>query len=88
MAENGKQTVLFLCTGNYYRSRFAEHFFNHVAVREGLAWQADSRGLDVKEGRNPGPMAWHRHPPAPSFSSGRNRGRPAVCRPDRGIEGS
>jgi protein-tyrosine phosphatase len=57
MTENGKQTVLFLCTGNYYRSRFAEHFFNHVAMIEGLAWQADSRGLDVKEGHNPGPMS-------------------------------
>ena len=38
-------TVLFLCTGNYYRSRFAEHFFNEQAERRQLAWQATSRGL-------------------------------------------
>src|SRR5580704_10053905 len=58
MTENGKKTVLFLCTGNYYRSRFAEHFFNHVVVGEGLAWQADSRGLALERGvGNPGPMS-------------------------------
>lgn len=36
---------MFLCTGNYYRSRFAEHFFNEHARRKKLAWQARSRGL-------------------------------------------
>lgn len=39
--------VLFLCTGNYYRSRFAEILFNHLARRKKLAWQACSRGLQV-----------------------------------------
>lgn len=39
--------VLFLCSANYYRSRFAEHFFNWLAGQEGLPWQADSRGLAV-----------------------------------------
>jgi protein-tyrosine-phosphatase len=39
------RTVLFLCTGNYYRSRFAEMYFNHVARQRGLAWRAISRGL-------------------------------------------
>ena len=38
-------SVLFLCTGNYYRSRFAEHLFNHLAAECGLPWQAFSRGL-------------------------------------------
>ena len=38
-------TVLFLCTGNYYRSRFAEIFFNWHAAEQGLPWRADSRGL-------------------------------------------
>lgn len=38
-------TVLFLCTGNYYRSRFAEHFFNEQARKRQVAWQATSRGL-------------------------------------------
>jgi protein-tyrosine phosphatase len=52
------QTVLFLCTGNYYRSRFAECFFNSVARREGLAWSADSRGLALERGvDNVGPMS-------------------------------
>jgi len=37
--------VLFLCTGNYYRSRFAEMLFNALASREHLDWNADSRGL-------------------------------------------
>lgn len=37
--------MLFLCTGNYYRSRFAEHFFNEQARKRQLAWQATSRGL-------------------------------------------
>jgi protein-tyrosine phosphatase len=37
--------VLFLCTGNYYRSRFAEMLFNALAYRENLDWHADSRGL-------------------------------------------
>ena len=39
------KTVLFLCTGNYYRSRFAEILFNHLAGQSKLAWRADSRGL-------------------------------------------
>jgi protein-tyrosine phosphatase len=39
--------VLFLCSGNYYRSRFAEHLFNWLAARSDLPWRADSRGLRV-----------------------------------------
>src|SRR5947199_205561 len=39
------KTVLFLCTGNYYRSRFAEVLFNSVAGKMGLTWRASSRGL-------------------------------------------
>jgi protein-tyrosine-phosphatase len=38
-------SVLFVCTGNFYRSRFAEHFFEHLAAERGLDWRADSRGL-------------------------------------------
>lgn len=41
-------TVLFLCTGNYYRSRFCEAFFNHLAEERGLDWRADSRGLKLE----------------------------------------
>ena len=39
--------VLFVCTGNYYRSRFAEAVFNHLAAARGLPWRAVSRGLAV-----------------------------------------
>lgn len=39
--------VLFVCTGNYYRSRFAEILFNAVAREQGLSWEATSRGTDV-----------------------------------------
>ena len=48
--------VLFLCTGNYYRSRLAEIYFNHIAQREGHAWRADSRGLQIT-GSNVGPIS-------------------------------
>jgi protein-tyrosine phosphatase len=37
--------LLFLCTANYYRSRFAEMLFNHLAARCQLNWVADSRGI-------------------------------------------
>ena len=53
-----EKTVLFLCTGNYYRSRFAEILFNAVAGRMGLPWRASSRGLALERGvNNVGPMA-------------------------------
>lgn len=40
-----KKRVLFVCSGNYYRSRLAEILFNHEAARAGLPWEAGSRGL-------------------------------------------
>jgi protein-tyrosine phosphatase len=50
--------LLFLCTGNYYRSRFAEEYWNARAEREALAWRADSRALsDPPSVNNPGPMS-------------------------------
>src|SRR5438445_3502153 len=58
MKQRQEKTVLFLCTGNYYRSRFAEILFNSVARRMGLPWQASSRGLALERGaNNVGPMA-------------------------------
>ena len=45
-------TVLFLCTGNYYRSRLAEEIFNFYAVRDNIAARAVSRGLG-KQWPNP-----------------------------------
>ncbi len=41
------QKILFICTGNYYRSRFAEMLFNAQAARLGLCWTADSRGIET-----------------------------------------
>jgi translation initiation factor 1 len=58
MGQRKYKTVLFLCTGNYYRSRFAEILFNSVAGKMGLSWQASSRGLALERGvNNVGPMA-------------------------------
>lgn len=57
-ASRREKTILFLCTGNYYRSRFAEVLFNAVAGRMGLPWRAASRGLALERGiNNVGPMA-------------------------------
>jgi protein-tyrosine phosphatase len=51
------QTVLFLCTGNYYRSRFAEELFNHKAAGR-TRWQALSRALAIERGiHNVGPLS-------------------------------
>jgi len=50
--------LLFLCTGNYYRSRFAEEYWNAWAGRESLSWRADSRALSDPLGLgNPGTMS-------------------------------
>lgn len=50
--------VLFLCTGNYYRSRFAEIYLEHLARRRRSPWRAESRGLELWDG-NPGPLSVH-----------------------------
>jgi protein-tyrosine phosphatase len=47
MENNKMKQVLFLCSANYYRSRFAEHLFNWLAPQRKLLWRADSRGLEV-----------------------------------------
>ena len=47
MTTNHSQ-ILFLCTGNYYRSRFAEHLFNHHAPAYQVPWRAFSRGLAIE----------------------------------------
>lgn len=56
--------ILFLCTGNYYRSRFAEEYFNHRSPVVAPDWVASSRGLrplpDVGGASgNPGPISIH-----------------------------
>lgn len=50
--------VLFLCSGNFYRSRFAEHLFNHLVAATPLPHRAESAGL-MRECRthNQGPIS-------------------------------
>jgi len=42
------KTLLFLCTGNFYRSRFAELYFRHLCAEHSLEWIVDSRGLALE----------------------------------------
>jgi low molecular weight protein-tyrosine phosphatase len=52
------ESVLFLCTGNYYRSRFAEELFNHRSANAAPDWQARSRALAIERGKfNIGPLS-------------------------------
>jgi protein-tyrosine phosphatase len=54
------RTILFLCTGNYYRSRFAEEFFNSLAAKQLPDWTASSRALAIELGAyNHGPISTH-----------------------------
>lgn len=43
-SKSAKQ-ILFVCTGNFYRSRFAEVLFNEKARETNSSWTAISRGL-------------------------------------------
>jgi protein-tyrosine phosphatase len=51
------KTVVFICTANYYRSRFCEHWFNTQAEAKGLNWRATSRGLRTWMADGYGPIA-------------------------------
>jgi protein-tyrosine phosphatase len=51
------KTVVFVCSGNYYRSRFAEYLFNALAKERGLHWRATSRGLRAMTSTNEGPIS-------------------------------
>lgn len=51
-------TILFICTGNYYRSRFAEIMFNYLAKEHRLGVRAHSKGLKLWDG-NIGPLSKH-----------------------------
>ncbi len=47
MAVRMEKHILFICTGNFYRSRFSEAVFNYLASRKNMPWRAFSRGLAV-----------------------------------------
>lgn len=51
--------ILFLCTGNYYRSRFAEELFNYLAAADSMALRATSRGFTPHPDINPGSISAH-----------------------------
>jgi protein-tyrosine phosphatase len=56
------QPVLFVCTGNYYRSRIAEILFNHLAAKHALPLKGFSRGLRLNPQKNTGSISPHAMP--------------------------
>lgn len=58
MTSSDGPKILFLCSGNYYRSRFAEHLFNHLVIDTPLTHRAESAGLwpNCRQ-HNPGAIA-------------------------------
>ena len=50
-------SVIFICTGNYYRSRFCEIYYNHLT--KGNALPADSKGLWAYRKINDGMISPH-----------------------------
>ena len=59
MENYGMKQVLFLCSANYYRSRFAEHLFNWLAPKRKVRWRADSRVLEWDRWGDVGAMSSH-----------------------------
>jgi protein-tyrosine phosphatase len=57
-AAAAQRSVLFICTGNYYRSRFAEALFDSRARERGLGWTAFSRGIRASR-RDPDRISPH-----------------------------
>jgi len=52
--------LLFICTANYYRSRYAELLFNARAGEARLDWEAFSRAVALEVGAdNVGPISGH-----------------------------
>ena len=57
-AKSDPKTILFLCTGNYYRSRFAEVMFNSGRSEDELTLESDLARFGSGAGiYNIGPMA-------------------------------
>ncbi len=52
-----KKRVLFICSGNYYRSRYAEIYFNYLAQHRNILWEALSCGTEVFKYQNIGPIS-------------------------------
>lgn len=52
------KNLLFICSGNYYRSRTAELLFNNLAAQQGLDWRAQSKGFRLSP-NNLGPISPH-----------------------------
>src|SRR5262245_2195241 len=48
--------LLFICTGNYYRSRYAELWFTARGAALAADWRAESRGFRLSSA-NVGPIA-------------------------------
>lgn len=57
MSNKTLKTVVFICTANFYRSRFSEYLFNALATENGLWWRATSRGLRTWMAANEGPIS-------------------------------
>jgi protein-tyrosine phosphatase len=57
MSHERLRTVVFICTANYYRSRFSEYLFNALAAERGLSWRATSRGLKTWMADGQGPIS-------------------------------
>lgn len=55
------ETILFICTGNYYRSRFAEIYYSHLIQEAGIHQEVFSRGFEVllHGHKNEGPISKH-----------------------------
>jgi protein-tyrosine phosphatase len=54
------QRLLFLCTGNYYRSRFAHELWSHLERATPTGWRAESGALSLAAtGGNLGAMSPH-----------------------------
>lgn len=57
MSSTKFKTIVFICTANYYRSRFSESLFNALAEKNDLQWRATSRGLRTWMADGQGPIS-------------------------------